>query len=129
MRAVALAAMLGACGPHLVWHGRSGDRVHEVRIIDDHGQHVVIDGVHGPTFDAVPIGTLAIDGAHVAYAARRAGRWHVVVDGHEGPAYDAIGELVYRADGLGAVYAAQIGRQWRVVAGDREGPALDSLLA
>jgi hypothetical protein len=130
-RALVLALIGTACGPRLVWYAHSPDRRHDVRIVEHRGQFIVVDGRRGPTFDAVPIGTLAMSrrGGHLAYAARAARRWRVVIDGVLGPAYDGIGELLYSADGEHLAYAAQRGRSWRVVVDGREGPPFDALLA
>ena len=130
MRAL-LPLALAACGPHLVWHGRTPDRRHDVRVVEHRGQFVEVDGVRGPTFDAIALGALAMssDGAHLAYAARRSDRWTVVADGREGPAYDGIGEIVYSSDGAHLAYAAERAGAWRVIADGLEGPEVTSVLA
>lgn len=130
-RLAALAlGFLAACGPRLVWHGKSPDREHVVRIVEHHGQFVVLDGVRGPTYDAIAPGALAFrpDGRGIAYAARRGGTWRVITDGREGPPFKGINELTYSPDGAHLAYAAFDGRGWRMVIDGREGPVFDALL-
>ncbi|MBV8760399.1 MAG: PD40 domain-containing protein [Deltaproteobacteria bacterium] len=130
MKAVLVLAV-AACGPHLVWHGHTPNRRHDVRVVEHHGQFVELDGVRGPTFDAIALGAFAIspDSAHIAYAARRSHHWSVVVDGIDGPAYDGIGEIIYSDDGAHLAFSAERGGAWRVVVDGREGPEVTSILA
>ncbi len=128
---VAAAALASAaCGPALVWHGKTPDRRHEVRVVEHHGQFVMVDGRRGPTFDGVAVGTLAFspDGRHLAYAASRAGRWHMVVDGRVGPALDGVAEVMYSADGVHLAYAAALDGRWRVIEDGVAGPPFDAVL-
>ena len=70
-------ASLAACGPTLVWHGKSPDRLHDVRVVERRGQFVEHDGRRGPTFDGIAIGALAFspDSTRLAYAASRGASW------------------------------------------------------
>jgi Tol biopolymer transport system component len=57
------------------------------------------------------------DGARVAYAARRAGKWHVVVDGQAGPGWDDVlrGSLAFSPDGRRIAYAGARDQRWYAV--------------
>ncbi len=131
MKLAALVLVLAtACGPKLVWHGKSPDRVRDIRVVEHHGQYIVLDGKRGRTYDGIAIGALAFsaDSRHLAYAARRGKHWRVIVDGREGPPFDGIASLSYSADSAHVAYAAQRGRSWHVVVDGKAGPAFDELL-
>lgn len=54
-----------------------------------YAEAVVVDGVVGEEWERVRDPVFSIDGAHVAYMARRDGEWHLVVDGlPHGPTQD-----------------------------------------
>jgi hypothetical protein len=128
---VALVAVLAGCGPTLVWHGKSPDRRHDVRVIEKRGQFVVHDGARGPTFDGIAIGALAFspDSKRLAYAASRGASWRLVVDGREGPPFSAIGTALFSTDSRRVAYIAQRGRAWHVVIDGAIGPPFDAILA
>ena len=128
--AVFALVLATACGPKLVWHGKSPDRVRDLRVLERHGQYIVLDGKRGRTYDGISIGALAFsaDSRHLAYAARRGDHWRIVVDGREQQPFDGIGALRYSPDSAHLVYAAQRGRRWHVVVDAKVGPAFDALL-
>lgn len=130
---VALVGLVGVvgCGPKLVWHGKSPDRLHDVRVVERRGQYVEHDGKRGPVFDGIAIGALAFspDSTRLAYAASRGASWRLVVDGREGPPFTAIGAVVFSTDSKRVAYIAQRGRAWHVVLDGAIGPAFDALLA
>ncbi len=129
--AVLAVIALGACGPKLVWHGKSPDRLHDVRVVERRGQFVEHDGRRGPVFDGIAIGALAFspDSKRLAYAASRGASWRLVVDGREGPPFSAIGAVVFSTDSKRVAYIAQRGRAWHVVIDGAIGPAFDALVA
>jgi hypothetical protein len=129
--ALVAVAALAACGPKLVWHGRSPDRLHDVRVIEKRGQFVVHDGARGPTFDGIAIGALSFspDSKRLAYAASRGASWRLVVDGREGPPFSAIGAVQWATDSTRVAYIAQRGRAWHVVIDGAIGPAFEAILA
>lgn len=133
MRAAAwLAVAAVACGPKLVWHGKSPDRRHELRIVEHrHRQYVVLDGVRGPTFDGIALGALTFspDSRHVAYAASIGESWRAVVDGRAGPPFSGIHSIRFSPDSAHVAYVAQRGRHWSVVLDGRLGPTFEGLLA
>ena len=98
--AVFALVLATACGPKLVWHGKSPDRVRDLRVLERHGQYIVLDGKRGRTYDGISIGALAFsaDSRHLAYAARRGDHWRIVVDGREQQPFDGIGALRYSPD-------------------------------
>lgn len=61
--------------------------------------------------------TMSPDRKHIAWAARRKGKWFVVLDGVEQEAFDAVGlnSLIFSPDSDHLAYAAQQGKKWRVV--------------
>jgi hypothetical protein len=128
--AIGFVSIVG-CGPTLVWHGKSPDRVHDVRVIEKRGQFVVHDGTRGPTFDGIAIGALSFspDSKRLAYAASRGASWRLVVDGREGPPFSAIGAAQWATDSKRVAYIAQRGRAWHVVIDGAIGPAFDAILA
>jgi len=135
-RAAIVAVVLGtsaltACGPTLVWHGKSPDRLHDVRVVEKRGQFVEHDGKRGPVFDGIAIGALTFspDSKRLAYAASRGASWRLVVDGKEGPPFSAIGATLFSTDSKRVAYIAQRGRAWHVVIDGVIGPPFDALLA
>jgi hypothetical protein len=132
MKAASLVLVLvtAACGPKLVWHGKSPDRARDLRVVEHRGQYIVLDGQRGRTYDGIGIGALAFsaDSRHLAYAARRGSHWRVVIDGREGPPFDGIASVFYSADSAHVAYAALRGRSWHVVVDGKTGPAFDALL-
>lgn len=132
MRAALLALAATACGPTLVWHGRSPDRRHELRVVEHrHRQYVVLDGVRGPTFGGIAISTLTFspDSKHFAYAASVGASWRVVADGRAGPPFSGIHTIQFSADSAHVAYVAQRGRHWSVVLDGTLGPTFEGLLA
>lgn len=132
MRLAALGLVLvTACAPKVVWHGKSPDRVRDLRVVEHHGQFVILDGKRGPTYDGIAIGALAFspDSRHLAYAARRGKYWRVVADGREAAPFEGIASLTFSANSAHLAYAAQLGNTWRAVIDGRAGPAFDALLA
>lgn len=121
--ALALTSLAG-CRPVVAWFGRDPERITLVEVLELRGrQRVVVDHVEGPWYDAIGVASLVFtaDG-HVAYPARRDGRWHVVHDGRLGLGHDGVGELVMSPDGEHVIYAASEGEAWTVVVdGDAQG--------
>lgn len=132
MRAlVACAALLAACGPSLIWSGRTADRRRTVEVIQDGGrQYVVVDGQRRAAYRGVAGWSIAFSerGGHLAYAAQVGERWRVVRDGVAGEPWDGIGELVMSRDGRLAYAAARAGA-WRVVVDGLPGPPFGAILA
>ena len=82
---------------------------------------VVLNGRPGRYYDDIKKDSIVFspDGAHLAFAARRARAWHVVVDGAEGPAQSDISgpSITFSPDGSHIGYATKDhGRsKWTVV--------------
>jgi len=102
---------------------------------------VVVNGKAGPEYEGmvengaglakladIRYGALAFspDSKHLAYAAKRGGKWVMVVDGQEGEGYNQVASPVFSFDGKRVAYSA--GRYlskesgWRVVVDGQEGP-------
>jgi hypothetical protein len=131
MKALALALLVGACAPSLVYSTRTPDRLHRVEVIaKGDTQFVVVDGVRTAGYRGVAVGTLTFspNGAHLAFAARRGKGWIVVTDRVQGAQFDGIGELVVADDGRVA-YAAEHAGTWSVVTSTGTGPPYDAILA
>lgn len=125
--AVIAAIALAGCGPTLVWHGRSPDRLRRAIVLEEDGhQRVVIDGVAQSPWDAIAIEQLAWTPRGLVYPARQGGAWHLVDGDTVGPAFRAIGEVVAN-DRL--AYAAQDDAGWHVVIDGQVGPAFTWLRA
>ena len=123
-----LSVLASGCGPIVVWHGRSPDRVRRAVIVEEGArQRIVVDGQASEPFDAVGFTHLAWTSRGPVVPVERSGRWHVSAAGELGPAFEAIGELLVRGERL--VYAAQDEEGWRVVDGGVAGPAFESLRA
>ncbi len=107
------------------------DRARDLRVVEHHGQFVVLDGKGGPTYDGIAIGALAFspDSRRLAYAARRGQHWRVVADGRESAAFDGIASLTFSPDSAHLAYGAQVGKSWRAVVDGHSGLTFDALLA
>jgi len=116
-----------------VWHGHSADRTTEIEVLEVFDQQVVrVHGRNEPACEGVGVSQLVTseDGRHVAYPARRDGRWRLVVDGQPGRAWAGIGEVVMSADARHIAYAAeQDDGRWRVVSDGRAGPPFEAVHA
>lgn len=127
-----LAALVGGCGPSLVWYARSPDRRHLVQVLERHGcQYVSLDGAEGPRFEGVAPETVKLsdDAARLVYAGTIGEQWWVMFDGLAGPPWDGIGAVVLGPGGERVAYAAQRGDRWHVVVDGRVGPGFDELKA
>ncbi len=126
---VALVATTAACGPSVMWSGRTADRRHRIEIVERSGlSYVVIDGQKRAAHEGLAGWSIALAGEHVAFAARVDKRWRVVVDGRQGPLWDEIGGIELTPSGT-AVYLAANAGGWHVVIGDKVGPRFDAILA
>lgn len=133
MKAAVFLALLTAtgCGPTIVWYGMNERRTVRVEVRDSSGRQWVRLGARdGRRYEAVGIEAVAVspDGRHVAYPARRAGRWRVVHDGRESRAWDGIGDVVLSPDGRGLAYAALERGRWTVVQDGDRWPSVEALL-
>ncbi len=97
------------------------------------GEHfVVVDGVRGPSYDAIGTLSFSPDGKRMAYEARRGDKWRAVIDGKEGPEFDAIGSagVVFSPDGSRYAYMAKRDGKWlTVVDGESVGATYDGTSA
>ena len=93
---------------------------------------LLFDGKVGPAFDKVTDPVCSPDGHHIAYAAKKSGRWRVVRDGVPGKRYDHILAMPRRSnyacclsfspDSLRLAYVAQQDDNCRLVVDSVEGP-------
>ena len=92
------------------------------------GMVVVLDGVEGPRFDAIPPKlAFGADGRHVAYPARRGQQMTCVLDGVAQEWYDGVGAPVLSPDGARLLYAVERGGRFAlVVDGTPEGDFSDA---
>jgi Tol biopolymer transport system component len=69
------------------------------------------------------------DSKHLAYAAKRNGKWVMVVDNKEGAEYDSIGlgSPAFSPDGKRMVYSALKSDKWSVVVDGQEGPGFETI--
>lgn len=71
------------------------------------------------------------DSKHLAYAAKRNGKWVVVVDGQEGAEYDdiGVGSPAFSPDGKRIAYSEKTDAKapWAVVADGQAGPEFDAI--
>jgi WD40 repeat protein len=71
------------------------------------------------------------DSKHLAYAAKRSGKWVVVVDGQEGAEYHdiGVGSPAFSPDGKRIAYSARTGNfaPWVVVVDGQAGPGFDAI--
>ncbi|MFQ6131021.1 MAG: hypothetical protein ACE5R4_03220 [Armatimonadota bacterium] len=97
------------------------------------GDHfVLVDGVRGPSYEAIGTLSFSPDGKRLAYKAKRGGKWRAVIDGREGLEFDAIGNagVVFSPDASRYAYLAMQGDQWlTVVDGEVVGSSYDSSAA
>jgi len=127
-----LIALVGGCGPSLVWFGHSPDRRHRVEVLERRGcQYVSLDGVDGPRFDGVAPQSVVLDDdwSKLAYAGQLGEQCRVMFDGRVGQAWDGIGVLVLGPGGRRVAHAAQRGKRWHVVSDGRVGPEFRELMA
>jgi len=98
---------------------------------------VVVDGVEGKEYEAVPdqipVGAgdpvFSPDSQHVAYMAVSGNKRFVVVDGHEGPPFEDIGRqsLVFSPDSTHGAYIAAREQKWFVVLDGVAGKGFDRI--
>lgn len=89
---------------------------------------IVRDGVESEYYEGCLEGTpvFSADSQHLAFAARRNGKWYTVLDGKQGRAYDIIasGSLAFSPDSQRLVYRAEReGKRFLVVDGEEMSPA------
>jgi hypothetical protein len=73
----------------------------------DEKQFLVVDGKKGPDYDALGYFGFSQDGKHIAYTARKGGKFVVVVDGIERGEYTSVpAGPVFRSDGVMEFLAA-----------------------
>jgi hypothetical protein len=114
-----LLALLAACGPTVIWSGRTADRRQRLEVVERGGlDYVAIDGVRRAAYHGIAGWSIQTAGSHLAFAARIGRGWFVIADGKPGPGWDAIGAIVLDDTG-NVAYAARRGAQWFVV--DRRG--------
>jgi hypothetical protein len=103
-------------GGRVAYAAKRGSR--EVVVVDG----TVVGGEEASPFDAVMPASLAFDGsgAHVAFAARRDGRWRVTADGREGAPFDEVDAPTWSDDGV-LGYVARRGFVARAVIDGKEG--------
>jgi hypothetical protein len=75
------------------------------------------------------IGTIAVSGRRVAYAARLADGWHLVADGQSGAALDAVMEILFSPDGSRLACLGARGDRMVVVVDGKEEPLRAGVVA
>jgi hypothetical protein len=110
--------MCGCAREHVVWYGRTPDRVTEVRVIERGKlQSVAFDGQLDAPHDAVGIEGLALTPAARAYPVLDGARWRIVRDGvmQEG-AWDAVGDVRLSPNGRHLAFSVLEHGEWSVIA-------------
>ena len=129
---LSLVFLTSACGPTVVWYGRSPDRCKQAKVIETKNkQYLSLDQKRGQYYDGIAIEGLVFspDSKHLAYPARQDQRWAVVADGIRSPFWDGIGQVMFSPNSTELVYVAQRGSLWYVVRGADDGPGYEELLA
>lgn len=125
---LALTAVLGGCGPSLIWSGRTADRRHTVDVIERAGlQYIVVDGRRRGAYRGIAGWSVAFSEGHLAFAARVGPRWVVVHDSVPGDTWDSVGEPVLGPGGRLA-YAGRRTSGWHIIVNGSPGPRFDALL-
>jgi hypothetical protein len=120
------ALLLVACAPRVLWSSVDPARTVEVQVLASrHAQWVQGADAPAARFDAVGKDAVVVsdDGGHVAYAARRNGRWYVVTGARTDGPFDGVSDLTMTADGAHVAFAAQAKDRWRAVVDGAAGPA------
>ena len=132
-----IALELNGFGMHAIVDGEPGERYTPVInfLFSPNSAHyafiagsrqVVMDGVEGPEFEKVLLGTLQFspDGERLAYIATDGEKEFVVVDGEPGKAYDRIGpgSVRFSPDSQRLLYVGIRGDQEILVTDEIEGP-------
>ncbi len=131
LAAALLVGSLVSC-TWVAWRGHTPDRRVRVVVREKSGRQFVIrDGAREPSFDGIAVEGIAFsdDGRHLAYPARRGGRWCVVTDGVLGPFCEGVGFVRFGPGSAAPAYAILRKGKWVVVKDGSEGSALDSILA
>jgi len=124
--------LLLACAPRVLWSSVDPARTVEVQVLASrHAQWVQGGDAPPARFDAVGRDAVVVsdDGGHVAYAARRDGRWFVVTAARTDGPFDGIADLTMTSDGAHVAFAAQRKDRWLAVVDGAEGRAFARIRA
>src|SRR4051812_7648645 len=131
----ALAFLISACAPSLIWTGKSPDRKHDFQIRQAGTRHEVWrDGDRVGRYSGVAPATFAIspDGREWAYAARTDQAWHLIRNGRDLGEWDGIGNARFSPTGNHLAFTAERRGRWRVIvdegSGSGSGPEFDAIL-
>ena len=89
--------------------------------------YAVVDGAHGPGWEAIAQLAFSADGARVGYLARSGPAAMLVVDGRALAPEERIAAFTLSPAGDGAAYAAMDGERWYVVEDGRRSGPFDSV--
>ena len=93
-----------ADGKHVVYEGlpKNPDKAHP------DSRAYIVDGKPEPVYEKVQAPLFSPDGAHLAYAAAKDGKWFVVLDGKPLAKFEAVSRVSFSPDGRGLIYQAKI---------------------
>ena len=131
MRTAFLAIVLASCTrEHVVWYGRTPDRVTSVRVVERaHTQRVEIAGKPDAAHEAVGIEGLALTTASRAYPGLDRGRWRIVRDGRtQAGSWEAIGDVRLSPNGRHMAFSVLEHDAWSVIADGALSPAFTGIV-
>ncbi|MBW1990646.1 MAG: hypothetical protein JRI59_00680 [Deltaproteobacteria bacterium] len=90
-------------------------------------QLVRVDGIAGPEYDEIAGLTFMVDGHHLAYEAKREGKWLLVLDGKEWPLEAEVvhGSIKVSPDYRRLALVGYYRGKWQAMVDGRPGPPFD----